>query len=129
MNKRKKNIVGIVLLIALLIVGVAGKVQKLYFKSLPQDYAIGEVNRFIKVRKQGRKVEIIYRINSEKYRFSLFENSFDEIPSIGDKYIVAYPEKFKGKYGQIFLNKKINTKIEQPLGGWDKPPKISFENY
>ena len=129
MNKRKKNTIGIIILVALLTVGVVGKVRKLYFKSLPQNYAIGQVNRFIKVRKQGRKVEIIYSVNYEKYRFTLFEDTFSELPMLGDKYIVAYPEKFKGKYGRIFLDKRINTSVEQPLDGWDKPPKVSFENY
>ncbi len=124
MNKSEaKSLIKSLVIVAVLTTLYLGY-QK-YLDIQPQDYAIAVFEKKFSPAKGGDRASFIYFVDGIEYKASLNYNKVEDIVLKQKKFLVEYPENFKGR-GIILHKIPVPDSVESPINGWDDKPNFNY---
>ena len=123
-NKTNSNLKGLSIFVIVILVSLVAISYDEFFKSLPQNYAIGTVDKIWKPVKGGTVASYIYSINGKEYNGNVSNSGFEEVAKPGKRFIVEYPEANISR-GVMHLDIPVPDSIIAPEEGWDELPKFA----
>ena len=108
----------------ILLISILAIVYDQYFKSLPQNYTIGKIDKIWKPLKGGTQAGYFYKVNGKKYDGSVSNYDFEEVTKPGMRFIVEYPEANVSR-GVMHLDIPVPYSIIAPEEGWNELPKFA----
>lgn len=124
MNKKKEKIKGIAILAGIIVIGIAATIYDKYFKSMPQNYTIGTIDKIWKPLKGGTQASYVYSVNGMEYDGNVSNYGYEEVARPGKRFIVEYPEA-KVNRGVLILDKPVPDSMVVPENGWGEMPDFS----
>ena len=117
-NKKKLLFFG-----GIALASVIGVLYGRYLDSLPQEYAIGKIEKIWKPARGNIEVAYTYKVANTSYKGSVSNYGYESIAQPGRRFLVEYPKDFPGE-GLMLLDRPVPDSIEAPQDGWDEIPEF-----